>query len=281
VSRRARVVVLVALGIGGLAVLFAVICLVTAFGADTYSFRPVSGGVLGAGRIVRLLLGLAHLGFLALAMLFAFTIYSRLPRTVPASRQPWGGQQGYGPQPPYPGAQGYGPYGSPGYAAQQPGGGQPGQAYGPPPTGQPGWGVQPDQRWPQPTSEQPGWGHFPVAQQTWGPPPPDQSPWGAPAESPGWGPPSPDQAWGQPPPEPPGWGQPPVPSEWEPQTWGQPTAEQPGWGQPTASGATAFEEAPPEPIETAAPEPAEGRPEEAERADRLGPGPDSGSDRRD
>jgi hypothetical protein len=190
-SRYARAVVLAALAIGGLALLFGLICWVTSLGSD--NLRVGSGLGLAQVKFASLTLALAKLGLLALVLLFAYSLFSRLPRSVRAPQQPWGAPPGYGPQQQYPGGQPYAPYG------------QPGQGYAPPPAGQPGWAPQPEQQWGQPP------------EQGWPPPAPAQPAWGGPPEQQHWGSPPVQQEWAPPP----GSG---------PQAWGQPTPDQPGWG---------------------------------------------------
>jgi hypothetical protein len=190
-SRRARVVVLAALVIGGLALLFGLICWVTSLGSN--GLRVGQGFGIAQVKFASLALALAKLGLLALILLFAYSVFSRLPRSARASQQTWGPQAGYGPQQ-YPGGQPYAPYG------------QPGQGYAPAPPGHPGWAPQPEQQWAQPP------------EQAWPPPSPAQPPWGTPAEQQHWGAPPVQQEWA--PPSGPG-----------PQAWGQPTADQPGWGE--------------------------------------------------
>jgi hypothetical protein len=212
-SRHARVVVLAALAIGGLALLFGLICWVTSLGSNGLRVGPGFG--IAQVKFASLALALAKLGLLALILLFAYSVFSRLPRNARASQQLWGPQAGYGPQP-YPGAQPYTPYG------------QPGQAYAPPPPGHPGWAPQPEQHW------------APPPEQGWPPPASAQPPWGTPAEQQHWGSPPVQQEWA-------------APAGPGPQAWGQPTADQPGWGEypsgaeppehPPATGATSADRA--------------------------------------
>ncbi len=121
-SKNARTVALVALGIAGVALLLRLICWFTAFGADDDGGADVFGGVLGAGKIVGIVLGLADLLLLGLTAWFAYTVLQSLPKTSQSTASAWGQQQGYA------GQQGYG----------QPGWGQQGSGY----SGQPGWGQQ-------------------------------------------------------------------------------------------------------------------------------------------
>jgi hypothetical protein len=213
VSRSAKVVVLLALGLGALSLLFAVICWVTSFAADDHSgFGALFGGVLGAGKIVGVFLGIAQLAFLVLAVLFIGAVFLKFPRTARATSPQWGPQQGYGPQQPYPPGSAYGPYGQPGYGQEQQGwapGGYPG-APGAAAAGAPQYPEQ--QGWGQPPADQAGWAQ-PAAGQAPGWGPPAQQPWGAPpAEQPSWGSSSGDQQEWAPPPDQPEWGQP----EWDP-----------------------------------------------------------------
>jgi hypothetical protein len=128
VTRNARIIVLAALAIAGVALLLALITFFASFGADDSGFAAsLFGGVIGAGRIVGMLLGLAQLLLLGLAAWFAITALRALPRTSPRAAS-WGQPQGY------PGAQGYG----------QPGWGQQDTTYGQ----QQGWGPQPAPGWP-------------------------------------------------------------------------------------------------------------------------------------
>jgi hypothetical protein len=245
-SRYAKIVVLAALGIGSLSLLFAVICWLTAFGANDGLVSPLFGGVVGAGKVVGSILGIAQLGVLALAMLFIFAVFQRLPKTGRSRRQQsWGEHQGYGgPQQGY--GQGYAP---PGYAPQgydqQQGYGQPGygaQGYGQPGYAQQGYGAG----YGEPGYGQPAYGQPAYGQQGWdehGQPYSPQDPSAAAAAgygghpggaTAGGAPPWPGGAGGQPPwqsapPEPQGWEQ---PSAGQQPSWGQAPAEQPAWGQP-------------------------------------------------
>ena len=182
-SKNAKVVVMAALGIGGLSLLFALISWFSAFGADSEGGLEVFNGVFGAGKLVGILLGLAQLLFLGLVVFFAFSLLRAFPKTAPSSQ--WG-QPGYGQQ----GGQTWGQQDQ-GY--QQPGG-QP-QSYGteystggataagwgdqsqaeqqqqtPPPQGQSAssW-EQSSQGWSQ-DQAQPAWGEQPAdaTQQQWG-----------------------------------------------------------------------------------------------------------------
>ncbi len=119
-SKNARTVALVALAIAGVALLLRLICWFSGFGAEDGA--DAFGGVLGAGKIVGIFLGLADLLLLGLTAWFAYTALQSLPKTSQSTASEWGQQQGYA------GQQGYG----------QPGWGQQGSGY----SGQPGWGQQ-------------------------------------------------------------------------------------------------------------------------------------------
>ncbi len=229
-SKNARAVVLAALGVGAVALLFAVISWLAAFGADELGSGGGGpfNGVFGAGKIVSIFLGLAQLGFLALGVFFALSVQRSLPQRIQAGQ--WGGQPGYG-QP----MQGYG--------QQQQGWGQPNQGYGQPGQ-QPGWAQQPSNFQGQPswgqgypsgpptgaTAAGPGWGQPAEQQQSWGQPAEQQQSWGQPAEQQPWGQPAEQHpAWGQPAEQQQPWGQ---PAEQEPAAWGQPAEQHPAWGQP-------------------------------------------------
>lgn len=138
-SRNARVVVLVALGIGALNLLFAIISFFAQFGAN------IAGGYEGiglAGKGVGALLGLAALIFLVVAVLFMFAELQGLPSPV-AAQPSWGAAPGgYG-------SYGYGaaPTGQQAWGQPSAGTGQGPQPYGAgqgyPQGGQPTWGQQP------------------------------------------------------------------------------------------------------------------------------------------
>jgi hypothetical protein len=226
-SRRARIVVLAALAIGGLALLFGLICWATSLGSDGLRVGPGFG--LAQVKFASLTLALAKLGLLALIVLFTYSVFSRLPKSVRASQQAWGPKAGYGPQQ-YPGAQPYAPYG------------QPGQGYAAVPPGHQGWAPQPEPHWAQPP------------EQGWPPPPPAQPAWGTPAEQQHWGSPPVQQEWAP-------------PAGPVPQAWGQPTSDQPGWGeyaagteppdQPPTTGATAADQIATDPSDPSAETPDE------------------------
>jgi hypothetical protein len=209
-SNNAKTIVLVALGIGGISILFAVVCWLSAFGADS-SGRLIFNGVFGAGKVVGIFLGLAQLILLGLVLFYAFTVYQTFPKPARAQHQQgqWGQQAGWGQQ-----QQGWG---------QQQGGydqGQPQQGWGQQQGGydqgqpQQGWGQQQggyDQGQPQQ-----GWG------QQQGGYDPGASQWGAASTggaAAGWGDQSATQAEHQ--------GQPAA--SWDP-------SEQPATGQAPASG---------------------------------------------
>lgn len=125
-AKHARIVAMIGLAIAGVALLLAVIAWLASF-ADTSNGLGLAGGVLGAGKIVGSLLGLAQLLLLALTTWFGFAVFSALPK---AARQTssWGQAQGYGAQQ---------PYGQPTWEHQDGGYGQP-QAWGQPSV-QAGW----------------------------------------------------------------------------------------------------------------------------------------------
>lgn len=224
-SKNAKAVVLAALGIGGISALFALISWLSAFGADTDTFGPsgIFGGVLLAGKIVGIFLGLAQLIFLGLALFFAWSVFERFPKPVKATQpQQWGQQGGYGQQ------QGWGQQ-----APTDAGYGQPQQGWGQ----NQGWGQQPN-------PSDPAYGQ---PQQSWGQ---DYGAGGpAAAGSTGWGDQSEAQAehqghpaanWeGQPAQQ--TWGQ---PTEQEQPTWAPPAETQQSWGQPAEPAAEPAEESP-------------------------------------
>ncbi|MEP6666266.1 MAG: hypothetical protein ABJA81_07460 [Nocardioidaceae bacterium] len=262
-SKNAKAVVLAALGIGGISALFAVICWFIAFGADTNQ-ALLFGGVLGAGKVVGIFLGLAQLLLLGLALFFAYTVFETFPKTARAGQQQWGqqgyGQQGWGQQPPT----------DQGYGQPQQGWGQ-NQAWGQPSASDQAYG-QPQQGWSQEygAGGQQGagvWGDQSQAQAenqghaaaTWEQQqeqqPEQQQSWGQPSEQQdqsgqqGWAPAEPQQPWGQPTepaPEQSSYPAPPAPSHASPppsaeetQAWRSPAAEDPAQpaeasGDPTA-----------------------------------------------
>ena len=87
-SKNAKTIVLVALGIGALSLLLALICWLAAFGADTETGSFVFNGVFGAGKVVGIFLGLAQLGLLGLVEFYAIDRLPDLPEagagTAPA-----------------------------------------------------------------------------------------------------------------------------------------------------------------------------------------------------
>lgn len=243
-SKNARTVALIALGIAGVALLLRLICWFSAFGADDGGGADAFGGVLGAGKIVGIFLGLADLLLLGLTAWFAYTALQSLPKTSQSTASGWGQQQGYA------GQQGYG----------QPAWGQQGSGY----SGQPGWGQQ-GQGWGA------GSGSGATAAGGWG----DQSQaqaeqQGQPASawtgsehgysgseqggySPAVDPQHPQPSWGQQPAQ--GWGQ--QREATQQQSWGAPAhPTAPQWGQ--SEGASAV-----------APSSAEGSP--ADRPAQAGP----------
>lgn len=200
VTKHARIVVLVALAIAGIALLLALVSWFSSFGADDNFGSGPFGGVLGAGKIVGILLGLAHLLLLGLTAWFAFTVFKALPKSAPQSATSWGQPQGYGAAP---------GYGQPTWGQQDTGYRQ-----------QQGWG-QPQQGWPGGQTAgatavgatAAGWGDSSQGQ-------PDHQ--GQPASA--WGAasaPQPSPGEGQP-----GWGSPGQPQQW---ATGDPAAGQ--WRQ--------------------------------------------------
>jgi hypothetical protein len=155
-SRHARTIVLAAVGIGAVALVFAVITWIAAFSADenrAFSFT----GILGAGKVVGAFIGLAQIALLVLALFFAGMALQALPAPVRAAQ--WGpyAQPGWGPGPAGP-------------DWQQQHGGWSGQPYPSQPTAPP-WAsppAGPQGQWGQPPSwqpQQPGWGQS--AEQGW------------------------------------------------------------------------------------------------------------------
>jgi len=210
-SKNAKVVVIAALGLGGVSLLLGLIAWFSGFGADSeLGGFGLFGGVFGAGKVVNIFLGLAQLASLGLVLFFAYTVFSAFPKAAP--QQQWGqqGQQGqhgqYG-QPDQQGQYGqpdqqgrYGQQGQHGEYGQQ---GQQGQqGYGAGAAGaagaygaqqaasgwgqdQSGYGQQPAQGWGQ---DQSGYGS--QAPQGWSQ---DQASYGPPGSNPeqqtssGWG----------------------------------------------------------------------------------------------
>lgn len=185
VSENAKLIVTVALGIASAALLFALISWFSAFGVDSAGGfgSEAFGGVLGAGKIVSILLGLAQLLMLGLTAFFAFTVLQSVPKTAPttsdttwnqASGQPAQSYQGYVPNQAYGQGPVYGQAAAQGQWQPQPGYGDPqaGPAYQPPP--QPVWeqppGQSPHQVPPGPVGWQP--------QETPGQPSGYVQPWG-------------------------------------------------------------------------------------------------------
>jgi hypothetical protein len=267
-SKNAKTVVMVALGIAGVSLLFGVICWLSAFGADTGNFGVALAfnGVLGAGKVVGIFLGLAQLGFLGLVAFYSFTVFQTFPKPQRATQQQqqqgwgqqpqagWGQQQGYDQ-----GASQQG-WGQQGYdqaaGQQQQGWGQQGYDQG---ASQQGWGQQ--QGYDQAAGQQQqGWGQqqgydqgYEQGGSQWGAASTGANPgWGdqgaAPAEQQG----QPASSWGQPEQSPSGWGSSPstpsseppasaTPASEETQIWaGQPEAgtSEPTPGQPTDPNAT-------------------------------------------
>jgi hypothetical protein len=191
-SKSARVVVLIALAIAGVALLLALISWLASFGGNDNG-QPFGGGVFGAGQIVGVLLGLAHLLLLGLAVWFAVIALKALPRTAPRSASTWGQPAGYGGSP---------GYGQPMWGQQQAGSGQHPQAWGQPsssqgwPPGQPGGASATGANapgWGDPYQAMPDYQGQPAS--AWGGAAPSSQP---PTEAqPGWGAPGQPQQWGQ------------------------------------------------------------------------------------
>ncbi len=80
----ARVVALFALVVGGMALALAVLTFLAGVTATERPYVPF-GGVLGAGRYVGTVLGLAQLLLLALVTWFAFTVFRSTPPLAPSS----------------------------------------------------------------------------------------------------------------------------------------------------------------------------------------------------
>jgi hypothetical protein len=242
-SSAARVVVLVAVVLGAACLLLGLVCWLAGFGAAE-DYSPVFGGVLGAGKVVGIFLGLAELGLLGLGLLFAIAGLRTLPRRSPRAAAQWGQPQGYAAPPGY----GYGPpqgYEQPpaGWGAAEPRG-----AY-PPPAGQQWSGPAPAQTPPPyghpsgepygPSSGEP-YGPFsgdPYRPQAGGAPRPasDDPTWTAQPEGHGhgWAQSPPPQPWG-PPVDQQHWDQPPPP---DPEPWGPPSAGEGLTDEPLATAA--------------------------------------------
>jgi hypothetical protein len=224
-TRNAKVVVLVALGIGSVTALFAVITWFAGYGVDeTGSFGFGFAGVTGAGKIVGTLLNLAFVGLIALTLLFIVAVYQGFPKPAPVQQQ-WGqpGQQPWG----QPGQQ---PWGQPGQQAWgqpgqqqwgQPGQQQWGQGYGAAGAAGSGWGDQAQAQAAQQGQPASAWGQ-PAEPQQWGDSGQQQG-WGQPAAQQGWGDSGPQQGWGE---------------SGQHEGWGQP-ADQPADQQWGAAGARA------------------------------------------
>lgn len=138
-SPHARPIVLAAIAIGAVALVFGLVSWLAGLTADEADALPAYGGVLGAGKVVGVLLGLAQLVFLGLAVFFSAAVFASLPRPVRLTQEQWG--QLYGAPPGWP--QG----GQPGAQQQQPAAG-----WQPDPGG---WAQSSQQGWGQ---QGPGWG---------------------------------------------------------------------------------------------------------------------------
>lgn len=135
-SPHARPIVLVAIGLGGIALIFGLVSWLAGLTADEPDGLPAYGGVVGAGKVVGVFLGLAQITFLGLVVFFAATVFASLPRTVRLTQEQWG--QLYGTPP------GWQPNDQ--WASQPPGSAewqQPGQGGWAPPTPQQGWAPAP------------------------------------------------------------------------------------------------------------------------------------------
>ncbi len=191
-SLNARLIVTAALAIAAAALLFALISWFSGFGVDSGGFGlEAFGGVLGAGKIVSILLGLAQLLALGLTAFFAFTTFQSLPKSsAKTAGNPWGQSAGQ-PGQAYLSGQGYEP--NSGWHGQgyEHGVGQPAQGHWQP---QPGYGDTPPgypshaQSWEQ----NPGQPSYPQPVQQQGVSQPVQSTWGQGGE-PGGG----QAAWSQ------------------------------------------------------------------------------------
>jgi hypothetical protein len=165
-SLHARTLVLAAVGIGAVALVFAVITWIAGFSSENIrSFV----GVDGAGKVIGAFLGLAQIALLVLVLFFAGIALQALPRPVQAGAH-WGSpyQPGWGPGPDW-------QQQSEWVGTTHPGGPQyPGQPppWASPPQGQWGGGQAPG--WQQP--QQPaGWGQQGPPDQGWQPGPPTQA----------------------------------------------------------------------------------------------------------
>jgi hypothetical protein len=163
-SRHARTIALAAVGIGAVALVFAVITWIAAFSADENRALSFTG-ILGAGKVVGAFIGAAQIGLLVLALFFAGMALQALPVPVRSTSQ-WGqyNQPGWGRAPDW---QQQGQWPAQHHEYQQ----QPQQQYGQQP---PPWGA-PQGPWGQPGN----WGGW------------------QPQQPPGWGQPS-EQGWQQP-----------------------------------------------------------------------------------
>jgi hypothetical protein len=201
-SANARGIVITALAIGGISLLLGLVSWLAAFGYEGNGF----GGVLTAGKVVSILLGLAQLIALGLTVFFAVVAFQTLPKKAPQA-QHWG---------------------APGYGQQQ--WGQPDASqWGQHAAGSQQWGPPAQQQWGQQPPPQQQWGQQPAPQQ-WGQQPAPQQQWGQHAQQPA-------QQWEQPNPVQPEqqygaqqWGQPSAQADQQAHQWRQ-QPEQTGWGQ--------------------------------------------------
>lgn len=175
-SPRARLIVLVALGVLALMALLAVITWLASLGADVNDQVEF---LFGGGKLAKSFLFLAGLLVLVAGLLLLYSLFKSLPapvRTPKTPQQQWGGgqPQQWSAQP-----------------QQQQWSGQP-----PPPASAVSWTTPGAGQQPQPTTEPPQHQSAPPAQ-SWGQPEPSQQSWGQPAPQPPPQPPS-----GQRPPQP-------------------------------------------------------------------------------
>lgn len=139
-ASNARAVVLAALVIAGLAFVLAVITFFASLGADESGYGPaIFGGVLGAGKIVGVLLGVAQLLLLGLAAGFTYSVLRALPKTVLQSASVQHSAHGY-----------HGSAGSGQTGWSQPEGGEVHRSWADPYQGQPEQQGLPASQWLQP-----------------------------------------------------------------------------------------------------------------------------------
>jgi hypothetical protein len=164
-SAHARTVVLTAVGVGAVALVFAVITWIAAFSAQDGGYASFAD-VQGAGKVVGAFIALAQIALLVLALFLAGMALQALPRPLRAEAQ-WAYQPGWAPAPdwqqqqwaghqqpagqPSPGASPAAPWAVPPSAG--PGGQQYG--HGPQPAGR-GPSSPYDAGWPGPGAQRPG-----------------------------------------------------------------------------------------------------------------------------